>query len=403
MISSACNTIYSSLPSFNKENLSRLAVGAIGMGAYWLTSSAPLALITMGTSYLVKKVAFRAEIAQSIKSDVSILLSAPQGKAELPQSIKSNASILLNAPQGKAAMIRNQANSCFCSSVLWSFFANEPTVLEQLPQAVMRRVEALRTQEPIRAVLSQKTSVDWNDFVRMQTALHRMEDGGFPVGAVGRSLKELLSLLELHCLIREFQNTDEMQGNRVNAMRKMTERVNSNFEGTGTRLGDAQEVFQILADLIFEGSPYEQRFTEINPVGKKDVLNWGYFQLPLKKLSLGETLGEAIAGNQFQFAPPFLALNLQRGLHGREDFSPVDVQEKIILTKKYFKSGDQATYELVGVSRRLSSMAHYDAFWKRGGDWYYGDDLKSVFPFDANSYLKGASETGYLFIYRRSV
>lgn len=395
MISSIYNKIYPYIPSFNKTNVKSAVIGAIGgIASYWLTKSLPLAILGAG-----------ATLFGCVKWIKGLAHSA----------------VALRKPEGVSASITNRGNSCFCSSVLWSFFSNEPCVTE-LPKAIIRRISSDnlfstpmqnlpmtddQTQPifEIAEVLKKRESFTKSDFDKLRGVLQTLEQVGFPTGCNEREMKELLTLLELYQLVDEFQNTSSMSGNRVNAMRKMAARVNNTFKDTGTQMGDAEELFRALADLIFSKSSYERTLFRYSPEVKahNPEPNWGDFSLPLEKgKSLSVMFKNHLGESQFSSPPPFLALTLIRSFLNRDSFDPIIPDLEFKLPKTYLVEGADANYELVGISRRRQDSAHYDAYWKREDQWYYGNELltdEPVYPVEASTIQKHASN-GYLFFYR---
>lgn len=410
-----CSKIYSCFPGFNWTNFNRLALGTIGIGAS-LLGGLPLAAISMGTCYYLKKRWFTVQTATNnppIPSSGGGRLSREVFTSlERPSHIKRSAHIV------------NQGNSCFCSSVLWSFFTNEPLVQEGLPHSIARKIEECANlrepptswwqkalafkEEPIfseiRNILTQNEPFNLTAFDALRIRLQSLEQRRSLASENRKAFRELLSLLELHDLIQEFQNSSSMMGGRVNSMRNMAARVNHNFEGTGTQTGDAQEIFQILAGLIFANSKTEQMLSNSYYPQRPKEPNWGSLDISLKpNASIAETFKKEYWDRKFPSPPPFLAININR--HSQDGsqmrFDPVIADLEFELPKWIAEANQTTRYELVGASRRLPDKAHYDALWKQGGQWYSGDDLcpEAVCPFE-ESFLSEALSTGYLFFYR---
>ncbi len=401
------NKIYPYLPSLNVTNFNRFVLGAVGLGAY-LTVGAPLAILSMGACYYLKEqVLARMPSAQVV-----------QGSSR-NVTVSNELSVSLKRKNPQAAQISNQGNCCFCSSVLWSFFANEPVVARELPLAIARKLNDPALLPELRltwrqkmlsfvdvydfsqvlGILNKKTSLGQSDLNTLRTSLQGLEQKGLLGGEKGRKARELLSLLELHDIIQEFQKTPSMKGSRVNDMRNIVARVNNTFDATGTKTGDAQEVFQAIADLIFEKSKVEQSLFTGN---RSKIPNWGDFMLPLEPQEpVRDIFLREYQGYEFSKAPEFLALGVKRyDEKGALHFDPVIADTEFTLPM--YQNGGDPEYELVGVSRRLPGIAHYDAFWKQEDAWYYGNDLKSpsVQQVDVDTVWNEA-RTGYLFFYRK--
>ncbi|MBX7066880.1 MAG: hypothetical protein K1X28_06595 [Parachlamydiales bacterium] len=371
----------------------RFIIGAGGLAAYW--ASGPVAAaFTMLAGYAYSK---------KLDGNRVVPMQAPARPLD--------PSVYLFQPKGQAARIRNDGNSCAFSSVLWNL-ANMPEILGELPLAIARRLNQIeRLADPtIQRILQKRGPLQLADFEALRIAL---------IGYEARpECKELLSLLQLHDLIREFQTTDEMLGARVNDFRTIIYRMDPTFEATGIRMGDAHDIFMHLAEPIFRNSRLEQQFHFTNNLGNPSrVSNWGHLELPLNPdISIADTMLEYLntCNGQFNTAPQLLALNLKRNdftyVEGKENrwiptitmlFHPVKPSDTIQLGPDYFRDRRGARYQLVGVSRRLEGRAHYDATWKRpGGQWYYGDDLNKVYSISSEEARKTAAQ-GYLFFYRK--
>lgn len=287
-----------------------------------------------------------------------------------------------------------------------------------------------------------------------------LADGGYPQGVNGRAVNELITLLELQSLIQECQTGQPVDGDRINTLREMVKRVDPTFRDVGNRTGDASEVIGILADLIFHGSsalytqhkirncwapnyklcPYAQEGEERNPLTgilndgrgvetnpetgeiKSRERGWGRFELPFTpKGVVSQILENHLAEDTYEASyladdyqkrpfqvresnlltrpPELLVLTLRR----YEDIGGVmDVEETLELPSTHFLNGEAGRYQLTGVSRRLESYAHYDAYVKRpDGAYTYCDDYnKRCDRCSREDFLK-AAQTGYVLIYRK--
>ncbi len=455
-MASICNRVGSYLPSLSFKNVERAIMAGIAVQSLCM-GGIPMLIAEAGAYYFGRKYL----MADELPAQFPLVAGLPT---------RLDVSARLNVPAETPTKIIWSGNSCFCSSALWSFFASQPVALGELPEAISRRLNTAdlfpgglhpsdEQTAPLCAIVeivNKREPITLGDFNRLRQSLQQFEVYGFPIGANERNLKALLSLLELHDLIREYQTGKPMKGERINSLREMVFRVDPNFRDTGTRIGDAHEVFQPLANLIFEGSRFEQNLhttrvgqgqhlTEVRP-------NWGDIALPMpmpivsgQKPTLQSIFEEYLAPskpvkielgdahtsymlketNQFETAPQFLALTLKRGdvamvedtdykMGESTDFKfkavqamnmdEVDVRSRLDLDGRFCRDGRKARYELVSVSRHMGSFAHYDAI-SRGpkGSWNYCNDLKkegSVYRFEASDIPKYA-ETGYMFFFRR--
>lgn len=426
MVSSVCKRISCRLPALTPTHVGRLLVaGAVGLATFVkvasagsLLASVPVAVLAAGaTHYLFHK--FVGKELPSIQVPLRLSSSAliqNHFDSKESHSPQLDRSALLLQPVGKAAMIQNEDHSCFCSAVLWPFLGNIPEVLKEIPEAIVRRLRqeilfpkgvnilfSAEQIEPIANILNllrQNRPFCLQDFNALRKTLQKLEGAGFPQ-AGGAHWKELLSLLELHDLVREFQTTDKISGTRANVLRRIVNRVNPSFQDVGNRMGDAQEVVQILGTLIFSGSPLMRTFSSFRDEG-----NWGERFLPMPQkpnFSIDQLLCENLAGGQYDQPPSLfvLALNRWDPQTLQMDSAPVQANEEFRLSNKFFKNGMSPRYELVGVSRKFSDSAHYDAIWKRPIEqaWYYGDDRNTVCSFNP-AQLGRIAESGYLFFYR---
>lgn len=453
-MASICNRVGSYLPNLTFKNVERaimagLAVQSLCMGGI------PLLIAEAGAYYFGRKYL----ITDEQPAQLPLVAGGPT---------RLDVSARLNVPAESPTKIIWSGNSCFCSSALWSFFASQPVALGELPEAISRRLNqaalfpgglhpSVEQTEPLFAIveiINKREPITQGDFNRLRQFLQQFEVSGFPAGANDRNLKALLSLLELHDLIREYQTGKPISGDRINSLREMVFRVDPNFRDRGTRIGDAHEVFQPLANLIFEGSRFEKRL-HTTRTGQGQHLtevrtNWGDIALPMpivsgQKPTLQSIFEEYLAPsrlvkielgrehtsymlketNQFETAPEFLALTLKRGdvamvedtdfkLGESMDFKfkavqamnmdKVDVRSRLDLDGRFCQDGGKARYELVSVSRHMGSFAHYDAISRTPqGGWNYCNDLNkgdSVYKFNASDIPKYA-ETGYMFFFRR--
>lgn len=454
MVSGICQGVTSYLPKMT------LVAGAAGLG--FCAAGLPGVIAASGASlyYCYSRKTPPLQLPCSPK-----VMDADDHKEHFIARPIDNSARLFQ-PQGSPAKIIWKDNSCFCSSVTWAAFTNIPEIIGEIPEAIGRRwnenhlfpniggIEGVIT--PINEkilmqmapVLRKKDALTLSDFVEMRKSLASLDTDELPPECQKR-LKALLSLLELHQLIREFQTSSYISGDRVNSLREMVYRVNPDFEGTGTVTGDSHEVFQTLADLVFEGSSFQQELTTTR-VGKglnlsASTPNWGDFLLPMPRekgqmrslqaiferylappkydLPYGkpEKIYHVQETTRFERPPLFLALTMNRGepsieeedlsdsdddckgLVAQMNMDPIHVEEQLTLEPKFSKNGQKGDYQLVGMSRHLGNFAHYDAIMRRpDGTWYYGDDLQkhsSVYPFN-KAELSNTAKTGYSYYFR---
>jgi hypothetical protein len=445
--------IRSCLPSFTFKNVERALVAGLAVQGFCMGGFA-LAIMEVGSYWFGRKF---------VIDDAPIQMPLYGG-----DPTRLDVSARLKVPAKSPTKIIWKDNSCFCSSALWSFFSSQRAVLGELPEAISRRLNAkelcsLQHLQPtpeqteplsnILEIVSQKTPITLANFNQLRKCLQRFEIVGFPVGVDVPNMKALLSLLELHGLIREYQKGKPMSGERVNSLREMVYRVDSSFKDRGSLIGDAHEVIQPLAHLIFKGSKFEQNLHTTRANEWEDSLfetrrNWGDLALPMPivagqkkklqsiledylaplepvKIRLGpeHTLHSLRETNQFDTAPELLALTLKRGDISMEqdvDFKSkgfgglqavskmnmdeVDVSEDLELAARFCKDGRKGRYKLTAISRHRGNFAHYDAISKgpRGG-WSHCDDLQkdlSVSGFKASDIPKYA-QTGYMFFFSK--
>jgi hypothetical protein len=447
-MTSICQSIRSYLPSTFKGFERALVAGLALHGA--CTWGIPVAIAQLGAYYFGRKY-----ILPDTQEEVRFAPLPPAPPSRLDPSAR------LAPPNANPTQIIWKDNSCFCSSISWSFFTTEPAALRELPESISRRMnmgslfpgvqsEALI---PIAEIINKK-ALTLADFNQVRQMLQQFEVYGYPPGSNIPKLNALLTLLELHDFVREYQAGKPVSGDRVNALKDMVYRVNANFRDRGNRPGDAHEVFQTLADLIFEGSPIAQNITTTRMGDGRNLQemrpNWGDIVLPMpapqsKKQTLQSIFNEYMAPknlvpvelgyfphkrtyrvketNQFDTPPPFLALSLKRGDVSLEEvldfkdvdsisfqikavqamnMDPVDVGERLELDRGFCRDGRAARYQLVSVSRHLGDFAHYDAVSRRpDGSWNYCNDLKKSIT--TLPKLGDYADTGYICFFRRIV
>lgn len=408
------------IPSLNRTNVNRFIVGAGTLAAYWYKGPVTAAITMLaGCAYSYYLNRGAASLRERVMPVVAAPILAEEHKGEVPARAL-DLSVRLYQPVGQAAGIQNEGNSCAFSSVLWNL-ANMTEILGELPEAIGRRLAQIDSLPgELNLILQKRTPITLDDFHILRIALEHQEYSG----RLSKNCTELLSLLQLHHLVREFQTTGAMPGDRVNDLRAIIHRIDPQFEAIGTRMGDAHEIFSPLAELIFRGSRFDQHFHFTNAAGNDShVANWGHLELPLMpQISVADTLLEYLNGcnGRFDTAPPILAINLKRNdltyVAAKDQwvpavtmrFDPVIPNDVVRLGGGYFRDNKGAEYQLIGVCRRMEDMAHYDAIWKRPeGQWYYGNDLEenpvrpAKPPSDPTGMASEVSAQGYLFFYRK--
>ncbi len=464
MVSGICGKLTSYLPKVNLERLVVLGISGIG----YALSGLPGMIASIGGFYFASPY-LRTLPASSLKrSEEAVQLPIPftskffdDQKREI-ESRPVDLSARLFSPNKAPTQVQWKHNSCFCSAAIWTFFTNEPAVLGEIPEAIARRldkrnlfhngIEAVAGRSSpeqitplfsIYSIIEKRTPLTLADLISLRQGLADLEKCGFPDGVNVPKLQELLSLLELHSLIREFQTSKgSISGDRVNEIRKIVLRVNANFQGISSLTGDAHEVFQTLANLVFDGSKFQQTMTTTRTdirQGSSFVMqpekrsNWGDFLLPMPKPGSRSSTLQSILQNYLapanpihmqvgpqklsyfmkesqtlETAPPFLALTLNRAQPSeagvqRMNMGAIDVDPHLDLESSCFEDRRSAHYELVGVARHLGNFSHYDAAVNKSGiGWHYCNDLKnpSVYPFKASEVSEFA-KTGYMFFYRK--
>lgn len=459
MVSGVCQRIGSCL--LPQGAIKKVALAGV-TGLSYCAAGFPGVIAALGT-YLY----LRQYSAQKVQRPLSFSVGAQMDDHKRPfQSARRiDDSARLFEPQGKPAIINWSDNSCFCSSAMWAAFGNMPEIIGEIPEAIGRRLdeaelfpyicgidgcfdpnksEQAAALIEIAPILRSKLPIRLADLKILCKNLQKLEKTKFFESHINGAakLKELLSLLELHGLVREFQTSPSISGDRINTMRQMVYRVNPNFNKRPGVIGDAHEVFQTLGDLIFEGSHFQQPLTNTR-TGKelnlsKTASTWGDFVLPMPPKGVGNCSMQSIFEtylspmiypleygtgknrktyqvsevNQFTTPPQMLVLTLNRARSIREDeewdeaathnMGAVKVDERLVLPAKFSKNGREGLYRLTGLSRHLGDFAHYDAIVERGGHWFYCDDLKKArYPFNPGELSKTA-ESGYMFFYRRT-
>ncbi len=440
--------------------------GVTGLGYY--AAGFPGVIAALGSYFCLR--CYSAKLTQKVQPSLANPsgASADDHKGLVRSARQIDDSALLFIPRGIPTRIKWENNSCFCSSVMWAAFGNIPEIIGEIPRAIGRRLDEKKLfprrggidafvdqQDQIQTkiltdvanILRSKNPIRLNDLNALRWHLQKLEDNHFfkknPIDT--DQLKELLSLLELHGLVREFQISELISGDLINTMRHMVHRVNSNFDSTPGISGDAHEVFQTLGSLIFEGSYYQQqltktRFLSSGPTLNESVPTWGDFLLPMPprdgrkhsiqsifKKFLSSAVSELEYGqganrknylvqeiNKFEAPPQLLFLTLNRALSKNpmgkniraesQNMDPVEPDEKLDLPANFSKNSESGLYDLVGVSRHLGNFAHYDAFVKRNNSWFYSNDIKpikqNVYPINKNEFF-AAAQSGYMFFYRR--
>lgn len=420
-------------------------------------------------------------IGRNIRAGFSYLAGVPAAIASLGAHLASSEKFSINLPiecsreEIRLPKIIWKNNSCFLSSAMWSFFLNEPIVLNTLSASIERRmaVEDLfpkiiprildsNLSDQKRAALLEvgHQLTTRGNLPELCKQLKILVKGGYPDGVNDHAVNELISLLELQILIDECQAGQPVDGNRINSLRETLKRVNSNFLDMGNRTGDASEVINILADLIFEGSPIEQNHTKIllcigknslspipqwdeqvNPLTgiitdgkgtektpstgeiKSIETNWGRFELeltpnasvkhllenrffppvPYERKHLADNYKlepfEIHETNQLKRPPELLVLTM--GRLEKPDIK-IDVEENLELDPHFFKNGEAGRYELTGISKHLGSFAHYISLVKRpNGSILLCDDLRGKCDPCSHDDFMQAAQTGYVLIYRK--
>lgn len=436
MVSGFCQTVSSflipkDLPGFEKRMCTAL-------GAASLYLAGPVAtLINAGLYYFGRGYVLSKETIPAEKLEIGMPAyddykddhkHAPQIQFAPDVRIQ----VQNGAPNGSSWGL----NSCFCASLMYSVLSNEPAILAEIPRAIGRKLSQLPR--------NLESPIHLEDLNQLTIELQSKE-------ALTEAEKPLLSLLELYALIREFQ-IKPIQGETVNRLRIIADRV-SFFEAVGNDrqrpMGDAQELWQILMQLIFEGSYHEQDLLKSHGQRKfPSEPNYGNFVLPLGEGSIEDHFNRSmncnqvlrigaedvfgITQHQLQRPPELLTLSLQRkGVDGEAmlepttleevlawrapepvmHMNPVNVSARFTLDPLFFVNREKPTYELVGVSRHLGpNHPHYDAFTKRGGQWYHCDDQRKFYCFGlfggpvikvAESTVLEQAKTGYVFFYRK--
>lgn len=404
---------------------------------------------SIGNGAVTKIPSFKANLTQNYYEIDRIPI-------QIPSLVQMD--VHLRGAEGHPPAIRWSGNSCFVSSTMWAGILNEPTILNEIPLAILRRLSAfksgldqatrdskldekgLQSVLEIGALLGENRRLVKGDLIRLCQTLKQLDDSKNPY-----RVKELLSLLELYCIVDECQTNGSVGGQRLNELRQSAHRINSTFQGIETRIGDADELFKILADLVFDGSRWNQELIttqfvhdetlRLHPeVGNSETgelrnqpkqSNWGRFELVLQE---GASVRQALKNsfdefpesvsvsckaqgwddlmpftlrkktNRLQFAPPFMALTIKRA----DDtlITPIHAEPFFELEGRHFIDGNGGTYELYGVCR--CENRHYVADIKRDQRNYHCNDISEQSV--SNSYqqaLQNSANRGYVLFYRK--
>ena len=397
-MSAICNKVNSYLPL-----LGYLTVGAVGLATY-IDSGMPVALMAIGAAgYAVKKF-FQKE----------------EPVVRPPQERRLSEKVILLPTEGRLAEIQNQKASCFCTTVLWAFFANNRSALDGLPSAILREWNLLAPASDEDVELHQILQIRGAITLKKLRELRQLLQLREKEGRLNGQLNKMLSLLELHKMVR--MTLKQKPNVSAAAMRKIAARVNGSFRDTGSQFGDADEIFRILGALIFEDSPDQQTLTD--RLGRKEN-NWGAIPLCLEEgLTLSDLFVSQYEGAEFDRPPEFIAFTVKRNDVVVEErkfspnefdyvsidlLNPINPNEEFCLNRPFFKNGAAARYALTGIVRRIKrdGIPHYDAFWKgKSGQWYQGDDLGvsgngATVKRVSKNFTFREVKSGYLFFYQK--
>lgn len=418
-----CQKITSYLPKLTDQSVSRFTYGGsalLGMGAGLATSGFAggmiIGTIAAGTAYMV----------------------GPQMKRACkwirPEPID------LGPPRSSPLQIQWEGNSCFISSALSSFVLNEPVVLRELPQAILRKIDATLALPPdrdyafIHRIRNAPRPLNRNHFETLLRGLQKLENSD-PV-KLDENLQKLLSLLELYEFAVYSQENEKVEGKRVNLLRKAAGRFHPDFENGD--YGDSAEWIHTMGNLIFEDSPHSQVILNrkyyintwtgraVQPVS--DTLQgdeWGFLSFPMEA-SIDQGFGDFLAPppypsgqrwvnvveqNYFDHPPEFFVVNRKNNLDLRTlhpiPLNPIPVSRFLAIRPAVFINPPmgEERYELTGFSRHLGRKSHYDSFVRaRDGEYYHCDDMEQrEHPpkvVTEEEFLEGA-QTASTLIYRK--
>lgn len=348
--------------------------------------------------------------SQSLTAEIQAQ-SSPQQKQ--PEEAKQNQVVSMEPP----AVLKHGQNTCFLATIMWASFFNEPTIQQELRNAIQR----LSTRE-----------------------LNAAEEN------------KLEALLKLHMLVTSDDKVIDEQ--RMVGLREILHLCDpTRWNKNGTAQEDASEAYGTLIDTIYDGAVNTVKLHKTNiviqgqhklrkengqdpglgnlgtvmgnsaavPGGLFPALNFDQSKslrkfidnefIPSNMFSASYTVEGQIGKKEFQVRqesvldspPPLLTFHVKR----YDNFSnkindPIVVNEREVFQGRYFENGN-AVYELSSVIMHLGetpTSGHYTALVKRGADWYLCNDTDEkgevVKRLEKEEALMQAQK-GYMFFYRR--